>query len=156
MLDDDAIARYARQIVIPAVGAAGQEKLLASTVLVVGNPRGCAQAALYLRAAGIRVTNSTSDGAFDLAIAADAASLDSRLRRELIESKRPVCWYALGENGFESGAYPDAELPQQETAPAKSDRAASGHDAAACDVASLACAILLRLPHRASAEIFEV
>ncbi len=156
MLDDDAIARYARQIVIPGVGAAGQEKFLASTVLVVGNARGVAQATLYLRAAGIRVTNSASDGAFDLAIAADAASLDARLRRELIASKRPVCWYALGENGFESGAYPDAELPQQETDPAKADPAASGHDAAACDVASLACAILLGIPHRPSAEHFEI
>jgi molybdopterin/thiamine biosynthesis adenylyltransferase len=55
LLDDAAIERYARQIVVPGIGAAGQEKLLESTVLLVGHPRGCATAALYLRAAGVNV-----------------------------------------------------------------------------------------------------
>ena len=36
-LDDAALTRYARQVIIPGLGAAGQERLLAARVLVIGD-----------------------------------------------------------------------------------------------------------------------
>ena len=52
-LDDDALRRYARHIVLPEVGGRGQERLLAAAVLVVGMGGLGAPLALYLAAAGI-------------------------------------------------------------------------------------------------------
>ena len=150
MLSDDAIARYARQIVIPGVGAAGQEKLLAATVLVVGNALGCGQAALYLRAAGVRVIEQKT-GHFDLAIVAGALSIDDETRRMLLACGRPACWTVVDDHGFTSGVHPGAALPAKQAASPDSPESLF-HDAAACDVASLACAVLTGLACRSEAE----
>ncbi len=53
MLDKDARERYARHLVLPEVGEAGQLKLLASRALLVGAGGLGSPAALYLAAAGI-------------------------------------------------------------------------------------------------------
>lgn len=53
MLSDLQIARYSRQIILPAVGGRGQRKLLATRVAVVGDQEMAGTAALYLAAAGI-------------------------------------------------------------------------------------------------------
>lgn len=79
MLADALIERYSRQIILPQVGGKGQEKLLASRVLVdippvpsrtVGAEAGLAHAAalLYLAAAGVGtvgVTRTTDAPLFD-------------------------------------------------------------------------------------------
>jgi molybdopterin/thiamine biosynthesis adenylyltransferase len=55
MLDDAAIERYSRQILLPEVGGRGQERLCAACVTVSGRDAGTAFAASLLAAAGVQV-----------------------------------------------------------------------------------------------------
>lgn len=55
MLNDQQIERYSRHIILPEVGARGQERLLSAAVAVVGDGHHAATAALYLAAGGIGV-----------------------------------------------------------------------------------------------------
>ncbi len=52
-LERDVLLRYARQVVLPEVGEAGQRRLLASEAVVVGRGAVSETAAVYLRAAGV-------------------------------------------------------------------------------------------------------
>lgn len=148
MLDDDAIARYARQIIVPGIGAAGQERLMAATVLVLGSTRGMEQARLYLEAAGATTVDDAARDA-DLAIVAGVADAPPDLLRALAAATRPVCWYALHDEGFTAGVHPAAPLPLHLQADSSPDATSDPrHDAAACDAAAVACAILIGLGHR--------
>jgi hypothetical protein len=144
LLDDTQIERYARQIVVPGIGAAGQEKLLHSTVLVLGHPRGCAAAALYLRAAGVTVVGS-AERSVHVVVVCDRSALDAADLDSLTRLDQPVCSYSLETDGFTSGVYREATLPSGPALPSPFE---CMHDAAACEVAAMACAILLGLPHR--------
>src|SRR5512147_212826 len=53
MLNDTQIDRYSRQIILPEVGARGQEKLLSATLAVVDTAGSRSIVPLYLAAAGI-------------------------------------------------------------------------------------------------------
>ena len=55
MLDDAAIERYSRQILLSEVGGRGQERLCATRVVVSGAAAAAAIAASLLAAAGVRV-----------------------------------------------------------------------------------------------------
>ncbi|MCB1759024.1 MAG: molybdopterin-synthase adenylyltransferase MoeB [Gammaproteobacteria bacterium] len=52
-MTDDQLLRYSRQILLPAIGIEGQERLLASRVLIIGLGGLGSPAAMYLAAAGI-------------------------------------------------------------------------------------------------------
>jgi len=52
-MDDNQLLRYSRQIMLPQFDVAGQEKLLASTALIIGMGGLGSPAAMYLAAAGI-------------------------------------------------------------------------------------------------------
>src|SRR5437667_9334769 len=57
----DQVARYARHLILPEVGGAGQRKLLSSSVLLLGAGGLGSPAAMYLTAAGVgKVASSTS------------------------------------------------------------------------------------------------
>jgi len=49
----DQVARYARHLILPEVGGAGQRKLLASSVLLLGAGGLGSPAGMYLAAAGV-------------------------------------------------------------------------------------------------------
>ena len=52
-MNDDQLLRYSRQIMLPQVDLAGQEKLLASRALIIGAGGLGSPAAMYLAAAGV-------------------------------------------------------------------------------------------------------
>lgn len=53
MLSDAQIARYSRQIILPAVGGQGQQRLLQAKMAIVGDQEMARTAALYLSGAGV-------------------------------------------------------------------------------------------------------
>ena len=52
-MNDDQLLRYSRQLMLPQIDVAGQEQLLASTVLLIGLGGLGAPASMYLAAAGV-------------------------------------------------------------------------------------------------------
>lgn len=162
MLDDESIARYARQIVVPGIGATGQAQLLASTVLLVGNARGCETAGLYLRAAGVTTLRHDSPlplAEFDVVVLADAGATDEATRALLLSMAKPICWYSCGDFGFTAGTHPECPMPSPRApcAPRSEDDVDSAfHDAGATDAAVMACAILLGIPRQTGPFRFEI
>jgi len=86
-LDEAQRVRYSRHVLIPEIGVAGQERLLAASVLVVGAGGLGSPAALYLAAAGIGRLGIVDDDLVD----------ESNLQRQVLHSMA-----ALGEAKVES------------------------------------------------------
>lgn len=87
ILDPDELQRYARHLVLPEIGGAGQQKLKAARVLVVGAGGLGAPALQYLVAAGVGSLTIVDD---------DTVSL-SNLQRQVIHDTS-----AVGESKVES------------------------------------------------------
>jgi len=147
-LSDDELERYARQIIIPGIGVQGQERMLAAGVLVVGAARGVAQASVYLRACGVTVVKDTAGSLASspppsAVIVAGADTISAARREELLDAGLPVCWYVLERDGFTCGLHPQALLPAAPAMPGSPGPIDNRlHDAAACDAAAVACALI--------------
>jgi molybdopterin/thiamine biosynthesis adenylyltransferase len=94
-LESTEIERYARHIVLPEIGGAGQQKLKAARVLVIGAGGLGAPVLSYLAAAGVGCLGIVDD---------DRVSL-SNLQRQVIHSSG-----AIGELKVESAAKTIADL----------------------------------------------
>ncbi len=80
MLSDAQLDRYARHLILPEVGGAGQQKLLASRVLAVGAGGLGAPVLLYLAAAGVGTLGVIDDDDVDV----------SNLQRQVIHATERV------------------------------------------------------------------
>ena len=80
MLGEDRIDRYARHLILPEVGGAGQQRLLNSRVLVVGAGGLGAPMLLYLAAAGVGTLGIVDDDRVDI----------SNLQRQVIHTTERV------------------------------------------------------------------
>ncbi|MBK8068460.1 MAG: molybdopterin-synthase adenylyltransferase MoeB [Rhodanobacteraceae bacterium] len=78
--DADLLRRYARQIVLPEVGAAGQKALAAAQVLLVGAGGLGSPVALYLAAAGVGTLRLVDDDRVD----------ESNLQRQVLHTTARV------------------------------------------------------------------
>jgi molybdopterin/thiamine biosynthesis adenylyltransferase/rhodanese-related sulfurtransferase len=87
-LDEAQRVRYSRHVLIPEIGVAGQQRLLASKVVVVGAGGLGSPAALYLAAAGVGRLGIVDDDVVD----------ESNLQRQVLHSTA-----ALGEPKVASG-----------------------------------------------------
>src|SRR5438046_9341857 len=79
-LDDAKLLRYSRHILLPEVDVAGQQKLLAARVLVVGLGGLGSPAAMYLAASGVGHLVIVDDDAVDL----------TNLQRQIVHTSASV------------------------------------------------------------------
>jgi len=112
---DDELERYARHIVLREVGGAGQQKLKAASVLVIGAGGIGAPALLYLAAAGIGRLGIVDDDAVSLA----------NLQRQVIHDAA-----AVGRPKTESAGRAIARLNPNVAVTAHALRLAAGNAAA--------------------------
>jgi hypothetical protein len=88
-LGDEEIDRYSRQILLPEIGARGQQRLLASSAAIVGNGGSLAHlCALYLAGAGVGrlglvFADPSSAGALE-ELAEEVADLNPTVRIEIL------------------------------------------------------------------------
>lgn len=79
-LSDEQLLRYSRQIMLPQIDIGGQERLLASSVLIIGMGGLGAPVAMYLAAGGIGKLTLVDFDAVDL----------SNLQRQIIHSTQDI------------------------------------------------------------------
>jgi len=149
-LSDVDVERFARQIIIPGVGAEGQARLLASTVFVAGCPRGAARARLYLNASGVRVASNAAGAKIDCVLVAGTDAVGPRID-ELLALGCPLVWYRIRASGLAAGIH-YCGAHGFNVAPGPMDASGTGtpshlddllHDVAACDAVASVLSVLL-------------
>ena len=138
-LTDAEIERYARQIIVPGIGAAGQARLCSARVVVFGEEAGARIATLYARALGCSIVPAGS--------AADAIIVAGCVDDEpaaFALAACPVVWYALDGTQIRSGVVrpPDVFRPYTVRAPATATTEVM-HAIAACNAVGTAAAVIL-------------
>lgn len=147
-LSDAEIERYARQIIIPRFGAAGQERLLRSKVIVIGDGCGARTAATYLQAAGVGINLQGWSDCFapadcDLIVLCNPDEGQAE-RWNSYGGKQSLLWFAaVGPACVRSGV-----APQQAVQAGRASLPAWMLETAACDSAAVACALLAGFPYR--------
>ena len=158
-LSDAQLDRYARQIIIPEVGARGQEILLASRVWLVGHSGAVSMARRYLHASGLTTVEDPGTGDVDCALVVQPSRAEAATLTRVVAGGWPVVWYELTRYGYRAGIHrTPAPAPIELTAPLASPTAprvepAPEHAVAACDAACSVIGILLGL--RVATGIYE-
>ena len=114
LLSENDIERFARQIVVPDLGASGQEHVCASTLRILGDPIGVRHAETFARAVGFRADANSRDVASCVLVAGirgfwpDAA----------VASTSAIFWYEIAHAGLRfGGATTGASLPRRPRRP---------------------------------------
>lgn len=121
-MDDDALLRYSRQIMLPEVDYAGQQRLAKARVAIVGLGGLGGPAAMYLAAAGIGFLTLADDDVVDL----------SNLQRQVIHATRDI-----GRRKTDSAAEHVAALNPDVTVEALSARMTPANLAALVEAADV-------------------
>jgi hypothetical protein len=150
-LSADQVERFARQIIVPGVGAEGQLRLCAARVFVDGHPEGARIATQYLRAAGVTVYVATTPPPhLDCVVLAGACDLSPGRIRTLVEASPLVAWYAVVGRTVRGGLA-SKRFPMREAAPSSDEpdplRRVIPHRIAGADVATTVVAALLGWMH---------
>jgi len=109
-LTKEQIARYSRQLILPEIGVKGQERLLRSSVLVVGAGGLGSPAALYLAAAGVGRLGLIDDEAVAI------SNLHRQILHETADVGRPKSQSAERRLAALNPAVSIQALPQRLTA----------------------------------------
>jgi hypothetical protein len=150
-LSDDQVERFARQIIVPGVGAEGQLRLCAARVFVDGHPEGARIATQYLRAAGVTVYVATTPPPhLDCVVLAGACDLSPGQARTLADASPLFAWYTVVGRTVRGGLA-RSPLSMREVATSRDEsrplRGTIPHRIAGADVATTVVAALLGWMH---------
>ncbi len=148
VLDDETVELYARQIIVPGVGARGQARLLATAVAVLGHPAGVDAARAYLLAAGVRVVTAPFAAPVDCVVLADAREPAREGLLLLCSADTPIAWYEIRGPFLAGGVATRDTLPRFSSGNAgpksiENPYTLVAHRIGASDAAGMAVAVLL-------------
>jgi hypothetical protein len=141
VLDDTEIERFARQIVVPGIGADGQERICSVGLVIVGEPAGARLVETYARAAGFAVGVRPPA----CVLVAGSQGVDADGLSELRALGVPILWYRLHSTHIEGGMIaPGQPLDLLLASEAPVSAPASGrHALAAADLVAHAIGLVL-------------
>lgn len=150
-LSEDQVERFARQIIVPGVGAEGQMRLCAARVFADGHPEGVRVASQYLRSAGVTVyLATTAPPRLDCVVLAGVRELSPRRVDELAAASPLIAWYDVVGRTVHGGLV-SRPFSMREADPLRDQlvplRATIAHRIAGADVATTVVAALLGWMH---------
>jgi hypothetical protein len=141
-LTDAQIEHYARQIIVPGIGAAGQARLCAARVGLAGEPEGTEIAKSYLHALGCAIVPFGAPA--QCTILAGVRGLGAALVGQSPRRGDPLVWYSLDDGAVTAGiVMPGAAPPDFEAMSSAAAGRAGLHGVAACDAVANAAALIL-------------